>query len=174
MRFAGWLDPTLKVIVTLIAIFGVWRFFEERAEGARVAREERALSYIARFGGSEMVAARAALLDFWRRYPEFAAEVRARQLTSREYEGFVAAAYPADAARAEVDAALVRLLAFYDELAFCHRAGTCDEAIILDYFCPYATQHARLYAPFHARLAAEIGADGLGQHLDALARACPD
>ncbi|HSJ97660.1 MAG TPA: hypothetical protein VLC53_11335 [Myxococcota bacterium] len=169
----GWLDSAVKVIATLIAVFGVWRFFEERADEARVAREERALAYIGRFGAPEMVAARTALLDFWRRYPEFAAEVRTRSLTAREYEGFVNAAYPIDAARADVDAALVRLLVFYDELAFCHRAGTCDETILLGYFCAYATQHALIYAPFHARLAGEIGADDLGRHLDELARACP-
>ncbi len=171
---AGWLDPAVKVIATLIAVFGVWRFFEERAEAARVAREDRALAYIARFGDPEIVASRTALLDFWRRYPDFAAEVRARSLTPREYVGFVNAAYPVDANRAEVDAALVRLLVFYDELAFCHSAGTCDEAILLGYFCDYATQHARIYAPFHARLAAEIGANDLGRHLDELVRACPD
>ncbi|WP_171172966.1 hypothetical protein [Ruegeria sp. HKCCD8929] len=174
MKITSWLDPTVKVIATIIAIFGVWRFFDERAEEAQAAREDRALSYIARFGGSEMVAAREALLDFWRRYPDFAAEVRARSLTPREYEGFVNAAYPVDPARSEVDAALFRILVFYDELAFCHRAGTCDKAILLGFFCDYATQHNRTYAPFHARLAVEIGANDLGRHLDELADACPD
>lgn len=170
----GWLDPAVKVIATLIAVFGVWRFFEERAEAARVSREERSLAYIARFGDPEMVAARTALLDFWRRYPDFAAVVRARSLTPREYAGFVNVAYPADAARAEVDAALVRILVFYDEVAFCQSAGTCDETILLGYFCDYATQHARVYEPFHARLATEIGADAVGLHLDELVRTCPD
>jgi hypothetical protein len=172
-KIGGWLDPTLKVIATLIAVFGIWRFFEERAQTARVAREERSLAYIARFGEPELVTARTALLDFWRRYPDFAAEVRARTLTPREYEGFVNTAYPVDTARAEVDAALVRLLVFYDEMAFCRRAGTCDETILFGYFCDYATQHARIYASFYARLAAEIGADGMGHHLDELVRACP-
>jgi len=171
---AGWLDPTLKVIATLIAIFGVWRFFEERAQTARVDREERSLAYIERFGAPDMVKARTALLDFWRRHPNFAAEVRSRSLTPREFEGFVNAAYPVDTGRAEVDAALMRLLAFYDELAYCHRAGTCDDAILLGYFCDYATQHARIYAPFHARLAAEIGAESMDHHLDELAGACPE
>lgn len=174
MRIAGWLDPTLKLIATLIAIFGVWKFFDERAEGARVAREARSLAYISRFGASEMVAARKSLLDFWRRYPKFAAEVQARSLTQREYEGFVSAAYPADPNRPDVDTALIRLLVFYDELAFCHRAGTCDEPILLGFFCGYATQHARIYAPFYARLAGEIGTNDLDRHLEELTAACPD
>jgi hypothetical protein len=173
MARLAWIDPTVKIIAALVAVFGVWRFFDDRAESARVAREGRSLAYIARFGAPEMVTARTALLEFWRRYPQFAAEVRARALTPREYEGFVQAAYPADPARAQVDAALIRHLVFYEELAFCHRAETCDEAILTGYFCPYAVQHARLYAPFHARLAAEIGAAGLGQHLAAFAEACP-
>jgi hypothetical protein len=173
VKIPNWLDVTLKVIATLIAIFGVWSFFAQRAEAVRVAREERALAYIARFGGTDIVAARTALLNFWRRYPTFAAEVRSRALSPREYEGFVAAAYPTDAARTEVDAALMRLLVFYDEIAFCHRAGTCDKPILLGYFCSHATQHARVYAPFYARLAAAVGADGLDRHLDELARTCP-
>jgi hypothetical protein len=172
MKLKGWFDPTLKVIATLIAIFGVWRFFEERAEAARVAREDRSLAYIARFGASEMVAARVALLDFWRRHPDFSAVVQARSLTPREYEGFVNAAYPVDLGRAEVDAALLRVLVFYDELAFCHRAGTCDDQILMGFFCDYATQHARVYAPFHARLAAEIGSNDLSRHLDELVVLC--
>jgi len=174
MRIPGWLDPTLKVIATLIAIFGVWRFFDERAEQARVEREDRSLAYIARFGDPEMVSARQTLLAFWRRYPVIAEQVLARSLTSREYEGFVNAAYPTDPYRAEVDAALIRLLVFYDELAFCHRASTCDEPILLGYFCDYASQHAVTYAPFHARIATEIGSSDLQGHLDELAEACSD
>ncbi|WP_207541254.1 hypothetical protein [Sabulicella rubraurantiaca] len=173
LKIPDWLDVALKVIATLIAIFGVWSFFAQRAEAVRVAREERTLACIARFGGTDIVAARTALLNFWRRYPTFAAEARSRALSPREYEGFVTAAYPNDAARGEVDAALIRLLAFYDEIAFCHRAGTCDRAILLGYFCSYVTQHARVYRPFHALLAAAIGADGLDRHLDELTRSCP-
>jgi hypothetical protein len=172
-KIVGWLDPTVKIVATAVAVFGVWRFFEERAQTARVDREERSLAYIERFGQPDIVKARTALLDFWRRYPDFAMEARTRTLTPREYEGFVNAAYPVDPARKEVDAALIRLLVFYDELAFCHRAGTCDKTILRGYFCDYATQHARVYAPFHARLATEIGADSLSHHLDELARSCP-
>ena len=172
MKLPVWLDPTVKVIATLVAVFGVWRFFDERAEEAQAARQQRSLAYISRFADTEMVAARQALLDFWRRYPEFAAEVRVRSLTPREYEGFVNAAYPADPARGDVDAALYRILVFYDELAFCHRAGICDETILLDFFCDYATQHERIYAPFHARLASEVGTSNLGRHLTELSDTC--
>ncbi|MCW8088250.1 hypothetical protein [Sabulicella glaciei] len=172
VKIPDWLDVALKVTATLIAIFGVWSFFAQRAEAVRVAREERALAYIARFGGTDIVVARTALLDFWRRYPTFTAEARTRALSSREYEGFVAAAYPNDAARGEVDAALIRLLVFYDEVAFCHRAGTCDRSILFGYFCPHVTQHARVYRPFHALLGAAVGTDGLDRHLDELARSC--
>ncbi len=80
VKIPDWLDVALKVIATLIAIFGVWSFFAQRAEAARVAREERALAYIARFGGPDVVAARTALLNFWRRYPTFAAEALRQHL----------------------------------------------------------------------------------------------
>jgi hypothetical protein len=165
-------DLTLKLLATAVAIFGVWKFFADRSAAELADARARSLSYIERFAADEMVEARADLADFWRSYPELAAWVREGQLTEREYVNFVATAYPAYGDRAAVDAALFRILVFFDEVAYCRDAGLCDVAILDSYFCGHAVRQARVYGPFYERMSAEIGARRMDAGLQDLAAHC--
>jgi hypothetical protein len=164
----------LKVLVTVIALFGVWKFFADRNAEALARAQSRSLGYIERFGGKDMVDARAELIKFWRKYPEFAAFVRQKkgEITEREYSNFVATTYPVYPGRTEMDNALFRIV-FYDEVAYCRTASTCNVEILDSYFCNYVVRHARDYAPFYAQISAEIGSTGLNKEMQAFAANCP-
>jgi hypothetical protein len=166
------IDLALKLTATLVALFGVWKFFADRSAAAVAEERVRSLSYIERFAADDMVEARADLAGFWRSYPEFAAQVREEALTQREYAGFVAAAYPAYGDRTSVDAGLFRMLVFFDEVAYCRDAGLCDVAILDSYFCGHAVRQARVYGPFYERMSAEIGARRMDAGLQVLAAEC--
>jgi hypothetical protein len=164
----------LKVLATAIAFFGVWKYFADRNAEALARAQSRSLGYIERFARNDIVEARAELMKFWRKYPEFAAFVRQEAITEREYSNFVAATYPIYPERAEVDKALFRILVFYDEVAYCRTARTCNVEILDAYFCDYVVRHARVYAPFYARISAEIGSAGFDKKMQALAEKCRD
>ena len=162
----------LKVATLLIAVFGVWKFFDERATSASSEAKARSLGYIERFADAEMIAARSRLLAFWQDYPKFAQFVRENSITEREYQNFVLATYPRRADRSGIDAALFRLQVFFDEVAFCRESEVCEKEILDGFFCTYATGYARIYGPFYSRLAKDIGSDPLDMKLQALAGVC--
>lgn len=148
----GWIDLTLKLLATLIAAFGIWKYFAERDAAVTVDAQGRALGYIERFGDSDIIAARATLLDFWRDHPEYLAYIDAYAVTERVRANFVQAVYPQRPDRTEIDAALFRMVALFDEVAYCREAGICDPDILDGFFCVYASRFSEVYAPFFALL----------------------
>ena len=165
-------DLLVKVVATVVALFGVWKFFADRDALAIAETRTRSLSYMERFAGEDMIQARASLTQFWRSHPEFAAYVREEKLTEREYSNFVAVAYSNYAERPALDAALFRLLVFFDELEYCRHAELCDKVILHSYFCKFAVRQAKVYGPFYTRMSAEIGAQDMDGELRNLAAAC--
>lgn len=166
------LDLALKIVATLIALFGVGKYFADRAHARDLAARDRALGYIERFGSAELVATRARLLGFWRDYPEVAAVVGTRGITQREFAMFVEATYPARADRAEIDDALFRMQVFLDEMSYCRASDVCDREILDGFFCNFAQRYAKAYGPFYARLARDIGAAPIDAGLQAFAAEC--
>ena len=66
------IDLGLKVLMAAIAFFGVWKYFADRSAEALADAKARSLGYIERFADKEIVNSRAALVSYWRQYPEFA------------------------------------------------------------------------------------------------------
>jgi hypothetical protein len=150
----GWIDLSLKIVATLIAAFGVWKYFADRTAAADAEAQARALRYIERFGSAEIVAARMTLLEFWRDNPEYLAYVAAGSITRRERDNFVRATYSQHDNRSEIDGALFRMAALFDEIAYCRTAGICGNHILDEFFCGYTSRFADVYAPFFSILSA--------------------
>ncbi|WP_139836571.1 hypothetical protein, partial [Roseovarius aestuarii] len=129
------IELSLKIIATLIAIFGVWKYFADRHDERLVAAQNRSLGYIERFGGSDLVAARGRLLAFWQDYPELVAATKGGSLTEDGYALAVDAVYAAHENRKHVDDALFRMQVFLDEMSFCRSSAACDGDILDGFFC---------------------------------------
>ena len=81
---------SLKIAATLVAIFGVWKYFEDRSEGARNAARAESLGIVRDYSSSSALAARASLVEFWRSQPEFTRFIaNADTISSNEYNNFV-------------------------------------------------------------------------------------
>ena len=165
-------DLALKLIATLIAVFGIWKYFADRATAEQTAAKNRSLGYIERFAGKALVDARGRLLAFWKDYPEFAAVTNERSITQREYALFVNATYPNRSDRAQIDGALFQMQVFLDEVAYCRGSGVCDAAILDGFFCDYVQRFSTAYAPFYERLSRDIGAAPIDAKLRVLSTTC--
>lgn len=162
----------LKIIATAIAVFGVWKYFDDRASSAQAARQAQSLGYIERFGADDLLAARTRLLQYWKDYPDFAAFAANNVMSPRAYANFINATYPNRPDRADVDRALFRIQVFFDEVAYCRASGVCDAPILDAFFCNYVTRYGVVYGPFFARLSSDIGAAPIDRNLQALATIC--
>jgi len=90
VRFQGPIELSLKIAATLVAIFGVWKYFEDRSEGARNAARAESLGIVRDYSSSSALAARASLVEFWRSQPEFTRFIaNADTISSNEYNNFV-------------------------------------------------------------------------------------
>ncbi len=166
------IELSLKIIATLIAVFGIWKYFADQHSERVVAAQNRSLGYIERFGGSDLVAARSRLLAFWQDYPELVIATKAGGLTEPGYALAVDAVYTRHKNRKQMDEALFRMQVFLDELSFCRKSAACDAAILDGFFCEYVGRFSRSYAPFYARLSNDIGAEPIDASLRNLANEC--
>lgn len=66
--------------------------------------------------------------------------------------GFVRAAYSQYTDRSEIDGALFRMAALFDEIAYCRVADICDHQILDDFFCGYTLRFYDVYTPFFSVL----------------------
>ena len=172
MSWSGRIELSLKIIGTLIAIFGIWKYFADRHDERVVAAQNRSLGYIERFGGSGLVAARGRLLTFWQDYPELVAATKEGKLTEDGYAAAIDKVYAAHENRKHVDDALFRMQVFLDEMSFCRSSAACDPVILDGFFCEYTQRFSRAYAPFYARLSRDIGAKPIDAGVQALAEDC--
>lgn len=166
------IELALKIIATLIAAFGVWKYFADQQVTAQRTAKAEAISYVSQFGEPSMVSAREALTRFWRNNQEFVAYMDKNAISERVYVNFIRAAYPNYERRSEVDAALFRHKVFFDEIAFCREAEICDRLILDGFFCDISIEHAKIYGPFYAILSLEIGSARTDSELLRLAERC--
>lgn len=167
-----WFDIGLKTIATLIALFGIWKYFAEQKASLHADAQRRSLGYIERFANYELLQARTQLIEYWQDYPEFAAFIKSNRITERAYSNFVNSTYPKRSDRATIDGALFRLQVFFDEVAFCRSSHVCDKDILDDFFCRYIPGYSQIYGPFFERLAKDIGSAPLDTKLLSLANVC--
>lgn len=168
------IDVILKVIATIIAIFGVWKYFDGRSQAEIVAAQERSLGYVERFGDSTLVGARRQLLNFWQEYPQVGGAILDGTMTSNSYRMFVSRFYRSYPNRKDLDNALFRITVFFDELYYCRNSSVCDSSILDSYFCDYAERFSSAYAPFYEIISNELGSRPVNARLTDLAATCKE
>ncbi|MCV3272037.1 hypothetical protein [Roseobacter sinensis] len=165
-------DVCLGVIGVLIACFGLWRYFDERAQDNAAAAQERALALIEEHGGPAMIEGQTHMHAYWSSHPAFVAHIRTHALTTGEYAAFVGATFPVSEYQAEVRAFLMQTASIFERAQFCDTAGLCDRALLHAYFCPIAATTQRVYGPFFDHLNQEIGATNIGAGVAQYVESC--
>lgn len=166
------IDLTLKIVATLIAIFGVWKYFAEKDAAATAAAKARSIGFIERYASSDMRGAREALFSFWLAQESFVDHIRSNAITQREYGNFVRFSFPRYGDRKAMQSALFSLANLYDQVFHCRAAGICDSAILDEYFCPIAAQQQRIYGPFYEILRAGVASTDFGLSLQRYRDSC--
>lgn len=172
MKFLESVELGLKVVGVAVAVFGVWKYFDTQKQFAHTSAKERSLSYIERFGTSEVIGPRRTLLRFWQEHQGAGLAIRDGLMSNRGYRLFVAATYPASSRREETDDALFRLSVFLNEMAHCKATEICDAEILEAFFCDYATRFVPAYRPFYEVISNETGSAPLMSQIEVFTDEC--
>jgi hypothetical protein len=165
------IDLTLKLVAAAIAVFGVARFFIDRAHERELAARGEALAMIERYGG-EMRESREPLFDFWLARPEVVAHLEGNAISPRAYASFLVTAFDGDPQSRALYGAVYSLSTFFDQAYFCYDSAVCDAEMMRRYFCPIAGSLDRLYGPVLGAIRERSGYDAFGAGLEGFAGAC--
>ena len=164
----------LKIVATLIALFGVGKYFADRAAAVEGERRAKSLGYIEAYAGPEMVKTRDILFQFWKRNEEYLAHIEARGTTTRAYAQFARVALEEDRKTDDLQGALFRLANFYDQVWHCRHGDLCNHDMLDDYFCGRVNLQAVAYGPFLDVLGRRSGFDSFGSSLEHLNTSCSE
>jgi hypothetical protein len=167
------IDLSLKVFAALVAAFGVWKYFEDRSEAARLTARAESLKVVRDFSSEAMLEARKALVQFWRSQPDFARYVAgADSMSANEYAMFVRRAVPAYAKFDAIEVALFQLNDYFDAAYHCRASEVCDAALLNDFLCTKAPVLFDVYGPFFQILNRQIASQDFGESLRAHVDLC--
>lgn len=151
----------IKIIGLIIAGFGVWKYFDERAVEKETLSYERSLTYISRFNDKQFVTARQTLLGFWQQYPSVGEAIRENKITPNSYPMVITRIYGSSLNRNDIDGALFTMAAFFHEISHCRESSICNQEILDEFFCDYSKRFSMAYAPFYKIISDEIGSKRL-------------
>jgi hypothetical protein len=155
----------LKIVTVAVAIFGVLKYFSDRASTAEAERNARSLAYLEAYASPEMVGARQVLFDFWGENRDFVSHMRSEGIDARGYALFAQVSLNEYGGAKELQAALFKLANHYDQIWHCRTAGLCAPEVLDSYFCERAVLQSAAYAPFLADLGRASGYETLGEGL---------
>lgn len=166
------LDGIAKVVGLVVAIFGIGKFFSDRAESAAAATRARSIGYVESYAAPTLLDARQKLYAFWATEPGLVSALGSGALSERQYAAMLQAAVFRPGKDTAVREPLLILDSFYGQLSFCRKSGLCDTAILDSYFCEVSRRNAMAYRPFYDRLAEVTGDSSIGRELQSFAAAC--
>jgi hypothetical protein len=166
------IELALKLVAAAIAIFGVARFFVDRAHERELAARGEALTMIERYGGAELRESREPLFDFWLARPEVVAHLEGNAISPRAYRSFLVMAFDSDQQSRALYSGVYTLSSFFDQAFFCFDSEVCDAEMMRRYFCPIAGSLDRLYGPVLGEIRERSGYDAFGSGIEGFARAC--
>jgi hypothetical protein len=138
------IGPAAQIVTVIVAIFGVYRYFDEVDARARSQRSAASLELIRDYRGDGLRDARIFVFNFWeqakRSFP-------VRKMSPDDRDKLVLALVNSSDKRDQYLATIVTIASFFDEVAFCGRENVCDRAISRDYFCPEFDEFMQTSAP---------------------------
>jgi hypothetical protein len=167
-----WLEYALKILAAAVAIFGVWKYFLDRAQEIDRDALLRSLSYVEAYGSGELLGARENLFDFWIAHQEDVAVLLGEGVSRRSYSNFLNSAFEEAEDSVDLYQAVYQVTYLFDQVHFCRSSGLCREEILEAYFCPIATRFISTYSPIIERNRSSSGIETFGAGLEAFATAC--
>ncbi|WP_299772516.1 hypothetical protein [uncultured Tateyamaria sp.] len=159
------IELALKILAAAIAVFGVWKFFSDRALAVEAERRATALSYIEAYGSAEMIETRNVLFNFWKENDTFVDYMRAELVSERTYALFASVTIDEHPDTEAFQTAIYRLVNFYEQVWHCRTADLCDPSMLDEYFCDRVTLQAAAYQPFLDELGSRSGYESFGSSL---------
>jgi len=173
MKRAEKVELATKVILTFVAVIGVWQYFDDRADTTRREARQQALSTIALSTGADMLNARRQLHAYWASEPEFISFVaKAEAMGPNAYPNFVRMTLPRSDLRDELFDALSLISQVYATAFFCRKSEVCDVALLDDYYCKRSIEYAKLYEPHFDAFNQDVAGSELGAALRDYSEAC--
>jgi hypothetical protein len=171
----SWRENTelvLKIVGACIAVFGVYKFFADRADAREIERQSRALSYIESYGGGPIRESREVLFDFWLSRADFVKHASEQTISARAYRGFLLLAFDRDPNQQRLRQSLYVLSNFYDQIYFCYLNKLCNRPMIRAYFCDKTSKFSSLYMPMIEELQVRSGTVEFGEGARELSKTC--
>lgn len=162
----------LKVIATLIALFGVGKYFFDLSLDRQLSAKAAALERINRLSAGDVDAARNILFQFWLENAQVVTLLREQSVTERAYTNFIITAFDGAENRLDLIQSIYSLSQHYDDVFFCLDSSLCDSGMMLEYYCPRVSVTYRAYGPIIQTLRDQSGYSSFGAGIQALSELC--
>lgn len=158
------LDLVFKVVAAAIAVFGVWKYFQDIERSSELASKRESLALIQDYSKGEISDAYLEIFEFWLRNPMFTQVISQQgSISDREYQGLVRGALLREGNTIRIDRAVLTISNFYDSVHFCQTSEVCEEDTLESYFCVLAARDAVNLKPFFSILNNKISSTQVGR-----------
>lgn len=165
------IDIFLKLFATAFVVFSIWKFYAERAQNLESEAQRRSIEYIERYSPTSGDLDYQVLLKFWSEQRVILDATANKELSDREYQGFVEVSLDAEGG-AKVARAVLGFLSFFDEIYFCRSERICDVGVIDRYFCTDVVAFHRTYAAFQSSISRRLKVTNVGRSLSSFSSEC--
>lgn len=165
MRDGGTLakaERYFTILAHIAVLLGIPFFFYQQWEAERSDAVKATLTYVQRFEESDMVAARLALFDQWKRFPMGLMKAKGADLSSAQDFAMKDMAVHEGQGDKRVSEALFRFESFFTELARCEETGVCARNVADQHFREFARRLSCLYGLYFADAEGRLGVEGFG------------
>ena len=128
-------ELALKVIATLVALFGVVKYFVDNDRTHKAQLSSNSLEFIERYSASELLKDRKTVLDFWIENSEYLDALLKHGVRKSIYEDQVYALVLKSKRSDELFNSIFRLGNFFDQVHFCKSGSIFNEQMLETYFC---------------------------------------
>ncbi|MDX1170771.1 hypothetical protein GOL87_28100 [Sinorhizobium medicae] len=171
-RLREYITLAVQVIGVLGVFFGVYKYYSDIEMTRQIEARKQALSYVERYGATELRNHRQEALEFWLKHSDVVTHIRKQGASEDAYRAFFFAALDHDQSSKTLLNALYAMNNFYDQVAFCRESRVCDEEVIDAYFCENANIFFTTYDPIFDSLGQMSGVADFGRGARELAKPC--
>lgn len=165
-------ELAIKVAALLVALFGVYQYFNDNRTARQLAARQAALQYVTSYDSVDSRAHRQKLSEFWIRNSDAFLWMQKNGVSSKDYESFLLASFENDKNSHDLLNAVYDLTNFYDQLALCREAGICDGPVVTSYFCKSAKDFNHRYSAIFVQLGVLSGAPDFANGMKVIGQQC--
>ena len=166
------LDLIIRIVSLCVAMFGIFQYFHNITLDRSRRAAEASLGYVASYNGEDLKQQRRLLFEFWIRNGDALIWLEQHKVSGQEYQSFMLSAFENDKKGRGLLESVYNIANFYDQVEVCRSTHICDSQVILNHFCPSATDFRDKYGPIFVQLGALSGTPNFAQGVKEMAQAC--